>query len=90
MISVDGRKNLEIIEYERHIVTDEEMEAFEHRLDDKLEMYNDFSDYYFNQLERRQTVIDDKRYIEAIKSMEAENKLLKSILRNKFQVDNNK
>ena len=81
MIDLSDRKNIRIIESERTIITDDEIEDFRKQVDIKTREIEDFNNYIIEKEVASKRKISDEEFNKAMKELLRQHKLLKSMLK---------
>ncbi len=81
MIDLSDRKNILIIESERTIITDDEIEDFRRQVDIKAREIEDFNNYIIEKEVASRRKVSDEEFNKAMKELLGQHKLLKSMLK---------
>lgn len=81
MIDLSDRKNIQIIESERVIITDDEIEDFRKQVDIKAREIEDFNNYIIKKEVASKRKVSDDEFNKAMKDLLKQHKLLKSMLK---------
>lgn len=81
MIDLSDRKNIRIIESERTIITDDEIEDFRRQVDIKAREIEDFNNYIIEKEVASRRKVSDEEFNKAMKELLGQHKLLKSMLK---------
>lgn len=81
MIDLSDRKNIRIIESERTIITDDEIEDFRRQVDIKAREIEDFNNYIIEKEVASKRKVSDEEFNKAMKELLRQHKLLKSMLK---------
>lgn len=81
MIDLSDRKNIRIIESERTIITDDEIEDFRRQVDIKAREIEDFNNYIIKKEVASKRKVSDEEFNKAMKELLKQHKLLKSMLK---------
>ena len=81
MIDLSDRKNIQIIESERTIITDDEIEDFRKQVDIKTREIEDFNNYIIKKEVASKKKVSDEEFNKAMKELLRQHKLLKSMLK---------
>lgn len=81
MIDLSDRRNIKIIESEKVIITDEEIEAFRKQIDDKAKEIEDFNNYIIEREVASKKKISDKEFNDTMKELLKQHKILKHMLK---------
>lgn len=81
MIDLSDRKNIRIIESERTIITDDEIENFRRQVDIKAREIEDFNNYIIEKEVASKRKVSDEEFNKAMKELLRQHKLLKSMLK---------
>lgn len=81
MIDLSDRKNIRIIESERTIITDDEIEDFRKQVDIKAREIEDFNNYIIEKEVASRRKVSDEEFNKAMKELLGQHKLLKSMLK---------
>ena len=80
MIDLSDRKNIRIIESERTIITDDEIEDFRRQVDIKAREIEDFNNYIIEKEVASRRKVSDEEFNKAMKDLLKQHKMLKYLL----------
>lgn len=81
MIDLSDRKNIRIIESEKTIITDDEIENFRRQVDIKTREIEDFNNYIIEKEVASKRKISDEEFQKAMKDLLKQHKMLKYLLK---------
>lgn len=80
MIDLSDRKNIRIIESEKIIITDDEIENFRRQVDIKTREIEDFNNYIIEREVASKRKVSDEEFQKAMKDLLKQHKMLKYLL----------
>lgn len=80
MIDLSDRKNIRIIESEKTIITDDEIENFRKQVDIKTREIEDFNNYIIEKEVASKRKVSDEEFQKAMKDLLKQHKMLKYLL----------
>lgn len=80
MIDLSDRKNIRIIESEKTIITDDEIENFRRQVDIKTREIEDFNNYIIEKEVASKRKVSDEEFQKAMKDLLKQHKMLKYLL----------
>lgn len=90
LVDLSNRKNIKIIHSTNTTVTDKEMDTFQKSYDDKFNQMKSFTEHCIKVNMDKNSSVSDSDFITSMQKIVANNKILKSLLKNELLFYNEK